>query len=1397
MRKLIRVLQLTAVVFLIAAPFARRLSADSSYVWFRPMVTETVDSCASGTLTPMAMPPLGTPLDLEVTGPCKVPAGNYYYRNVNIYSTKMGSKASPVPPGGTLTFQDATIDFWANSILVENGGTLRAGAADDGTEPGPLGCNDPVKPFGCSGNTLTIHLFGAEDPNKTKGVGIACKEGNHCGIPDGIWTSNPDVKPDVKCAKDNLPGGGTDSGVSDCFYQYKPLNYDGGNSNAYFGYKTLGISFGGSLQLFGAKGASYDAATNGDASNSGTSWARLNADLAGGGTEQTLTLDRPVPTWKMGDQIVLTSTDYMPGHAEVLTLAADATGNTITVTTAVQYAHVGHTYKLDKVPSRLNLEQNFKANGVEIRAAVGLLRRSIRIVSGGDSVAKPFDDPPMPNTVPGYFFGGHTIARQGFKLYHVQGVEFYQLGEGGKIGHYPVHFHLARKTAVTSNPTPNQIAFVKDSSVWDSMTRWYVIHGTQDITLARNVGYESIGHGYYLEDATEINNKLYSNLGVLARAAVINAQNPRQVPGLLAADYPSQLTPLKERINEPQEFVPFHSDIDHPSVFWMTNGWNDFEYNMAAGATTCGVCYWLVPAFNSGPSGQQFWTSYAGEQSSLGRAATTPLEKFLGNGCSGAMNSFQTVGNTEECSGVSIAPGPVPPGGPDPNSPRMLPVHNALEGVPGGIPKFPETFKVGDPLLTPAQIADLAKYYPNVDTGGGRFATKCPAGMDCSNGAQVPKCAPGEEANCMATVLDHYTSSFNWANFNFAALWLRPQWYLVINSAITDVQGGGITFVTGGGYTDSDEIPGHWALAYKTVFVGQTQPENSYAFAGGPFNPTTAAKTGMFNLACQPRKDGGIAGFCLDQDQGVSFPTSNFGGNQRFFNIYDGPSYEDSNAYLDIKKTTGLDCKADAAGCSSSQWLTARQLGTPRDNTIAGTDNCYLPNAAIAWKQPNGFYYPPAFHSDNLFFDNVDIRHYVISPLFQPGTFITDPNKIKDHYCQQSTAMFNNWTDVDRQTELDDDDGSLTGFATTVSVNLDPFFGAPVEGVECASGPYMEPLTSPLPPGTVKTSPYNYVTTAIYPKCFARKPGDDVCNIPPPPEPPHEPWSVECSNQNCYGVPLYRQYVTDQEKNGPPMPVAIPTPSIRLMGQSQAQRSGLTVNNAQYYIDTSVGKDTQTSNVFEKGHTYYAYFLFAKPNTKQTYQIYVGKDATWDPKTNVKMVRAEFPSFPYIFNQGTWPTANAGENFAGWKRDATDGAGAGYNSTTGIETIIVDMNNYKTFSDDYNTSKANECAPAGFCALEGSQCKCQLDPNDPLFNDCDSVCGKWANKDIKCPNGKCFGFSVTLSDKFETIPKAEVRPQPTPGCFPNDIFNISVTNVGAGLAGDCSTAVIPPFQACN
>jgi hypothetical protein len=174
------------------------------------------------------------------------------------------------------------------------------------------------------------------------------------------------------------------------------------------------------------------------------------------------------------------------------------------------------------------------------------------------------------------------------------------------------------------------------------MTRWIVLHGTQDVTLERNVGYKSIGHGFYLEDGTEINNTLRANLGIFARAAVDNVQNPRKVPGILAA--PDLHTTQGENL-------PYRSDYNHPTVFWIMNGWNDLEENMAAGAGTCGVCYWLVPGYNSTMSRDMKWESYASMQSNVNRAGMTPLKSFVGNSCTSAMTSFQTISATEACLG--------------------------------------------------------------------------------------------------------------------------------------------------------------------------------------------------------------------------------------------------------------------------------------------------------------------------------------------------------------------------------------------------------------------------------------------------------------------------------------------------------------------------------------------------------------------------------------------------------------------------------------------------------------------------------------------------------------------------------------------------------------------------
>jgi hypothetical protein len=1186
-----------------------------------------------------------------VTSPYTVCAGTYHYGNVNVYG------------GGSLTFDDAAIDFWATSILIENQGSIIAGS--------------PTQAIGTNGGIVTFHLYGMDQgaaPFGTApgqgGQGITCKSpGGTCGVPPSIWNSNADPTNPVKSM---LPGG-----VTDYFYAYEPLPYDdGGMVKGYFGYKVLALSYGGTLQLFGKKGATYGTV---DPSNSGTSWVRLAQTLPVG--ESMLVLDRPVD-WQPadqthpGDQIVVTTTDYLPGHSEQFTVTGVSPDKmTVTVMEKARYIHNGERFDLSMLPARLGIA----LDAAETRAAVALLSRSIRIVSEGNAFGQPFP------SGPGQYFGGHTIVRQGFAAYQVQGVEFYQLGQGGRMAHYPVHFHMARNTP------PN--TFIQDCSVHDSMTRWYTVHATHGVTLARNVGYLSVGHGYYIEDGTETENQFFSNIGIFARSAVDNAQNPRQVPGILSA--PDGIG---------SENVPYHTDFDHPAVFWIMNGYNDFQYNMAAGAGACGACFWLVPGSTSGPSRHQHWESYASIQATPDRAATAPLKSFRGNYCTSAMNSFNVIGDTTACLGIG------------PNDATDLPaVVNTLAPASGD-----------------------TDYYPIVSGGGGRFPTRCdPPVTDCS---AVPMCSEGNRQNCEVTVPDHYTSSFHWTEENFAAIWLRPHWYLLTNSVLSDVQNGGLTFITGGDYTHAETTTGHWALARHDVFIGETQPNNSLASSAGPFNAASG-------LSCDTQQGNN----CLSRAEGVAFPLSDFGNNQRLFNIYDGPSYQDANAYLNIQKTTIADCTPNPNGnCFNSQSMYGRVLGMPRDGST-----CYLPNAAIAWKQPNGFYYPPAFHSRNLFFQNVDIRHFVIEPSFLPDSFKTDTAAVPDRYCTWNSTMFDNFTAIDRQTVLNDDDGSLTGLVNTISVNEDSFFSAPVQTIECASDM------------TARTSPYEYVTTVVYPGCAAN------VDFPTAQSRCGQLWSQFCTTPACYGVPLYRQYMTSTEKQNGARQDDGSNRSIRLMAMALWQRSNLTANNGLYYVDTTVGAARQGMsasdlNVFQPGQTYYLFLLYAQPSTQQTYQVYVGQDPTFDPTASVGLVRANIDNAPLGFAPAAWP--------AEWTRD--------YDPKTGILTVTMTM---APFADQFGATRAASCGPPSFCTWNGSACVCALDASDPLYADCiadDSAICNYAGYAADCPQGGCLGFSVTLPASFATDPTVNPRPDPVP--FPQTpVWNVPWTLASQDLAGSC------------
>jgi cell migration-inducing and hyaluronan-binding protein len=1358
-----------------------------------------VQTCSGGVLPggDRASPP-----DLLVTGRCVVPLNTtLYYGNVNIVA------------GGLLLFYedyaqaDSKTHFWASSIIIENGGVLSAYGRD----------RQPVSlPFGIKGGVLTIHLYGKNEAEWNSNTqrfvqqnqGALCKSQTPapCGIPQTTWESNGASKVD-------LPSLAQGKQINDYFYKYGPLHGDArctkgvynkatgecsisGGEVGYFGNKVLAVSYGGTLSLFGYKGATIpapdpvcDADPDCPPLNSRTSWMRLADGSSLEVGADRLVLERDPGTWQAGDEIVVTTTDYIPGHSEKLQIASDYKGGTAVFFAAVdsaskkiQWPHNGVRYGgpmhfgsefTNRLPDRLkkNIDDKLVHNGAETRAAVALLSRSIRIVSAGDAAGEDF-----PAETSGYSYGAHMVIRQGFNEVQIRGVEFVQMGQGGRLGHYPIHFHMARQTPANT--------YVKDSSVNESMTRWIVLHSTLGVTLQRNVGYKSIGHGFYLEDGTETDNKFYSNIGIFARAAVDNIQNPRKIPGILADNQNPAIFVGPSTVNPG---FPYRSDSEYPSVFWITNGWNDLIGNMAAGAGTCGAAYWFVPAANSDMvevgSGhkQMIWSGYAALQRDLGYAGTTPLKSFYDNYATSTMHSFQTTSDAPPCDGVLAADVPRPADRP------------TLQAVPSISPK-PERATVQPPGGQPYTIPDNFNdhYYPHV-IGGARRATQCvedSAGYDCSG---VPPCAHGQDADkdpakqCAVVVLDHFTSSFHWAHGNISAIWLRPQWYLLTNSVLSDVQNGGLTFISGGDYTHASVIRGYWALARNTVFIGNTRNNETYGFASnlGPFNNSSGLKCDQVNNSAPV--------YCLSAAEGISMPTSGFFTNQRLSNIYDGPSYQDSNVYLDIIRAncplwSTNNKQSECMYGSTASYLRLKE--TPKSLSSA----CYLPNAAIGWKQPNAFFYPPAFHSKNLFFDNVDIRHFVINPLFEENTYKTDQKAVSEQYCLVGQpAIFNSaWTSIDRQTELNDDDGSLTGLSNslpapgqgqpdnplkqTISVNDDPFFSAPVETPECASA--IPPSTSAAnactapppnqPPPTAKTSPYDYISTVVY---------------HPPYDAPYEGWGSSCSNENCYGVPLYRQYLTgtkDPDKknstrewkrwqdngcdvNGSKQECR--WPFIRMAGADISQRETLTVNNGLYFLDTTVSKEVQQTekfkhprecprdnpqcevqvrsvNVFKGDKTYHMFFVYAKRSSRQKYQIFVGK--SFNQTNGFKQIRMiietkQLTHMPPITNK-VWATPD-------YSRVADQG----------ILTVDVNFADLETLDP---TSKNGLCRPRTFCQPQGDSCVSALNENDRLYAESNAVCRNWAVKDLDCPLDGCPGFSFTLPQNFEIDAKGYHRPAP-------------------------------------
>ena len=112
---------------------------------------------------------------------------------------------------------------------------------------------------------------------------------------------------------------------------------------------------------------------------------------------------------------------------------------------------------------------------------------------------------------------------------------------------------------------PGTIA--KRNLVMDSNQRCLVIHGTHNMTIEGNVGYENFGHCYLLEDGGEIDNTFIGNFGSRTKNMNINP-------------------PLRGGID----------DDDQSSTFWCTNPMNKWIGNVAAGGENTGFWFELEDA---------------------------------------------------------------------------------------------------------------------------------------------------------------------------------------------------------------------------------------------------------------------------------------------------------------------------------------------------------------------------------------------------------------------------------------------------------------------------------------------------------------------------------------------------------------------------------------------------------------------------------------------------------------------------------------------------------------------------------------------------------------------------------------------------------------------------------
>jgi hypothetical protein len=206
-------------------------------------------------------------------------------------------------------------------------------------------------------------------------------------------------------------------------------------------------------------------------------WLKLGEPAAPGDTAVTL-VEAPFG-WRAGDEILVTGSLYASAP-ETFRNNTNYLGTETRRITSID----GNKVTLDRA-----LEVEHYGSG-PYRSEVANLSRSVIVESATPDGVR-----------------GHTMYHR-YARGSISYTRFAHLGKEATLGRYPIHFHRVADSMRGSS--------VIGAAIVDSDNRWITIHGTEYLVVRDCVGFESVGHGYFLEDGTEVYNVLDRNLGIRA-----------------------------------------------------------------------------------------------------------------------------------------------------------------------------------------------------------------------------------------------------------------------------------------------------------------------------------------------------------------------------------------------------------------------------------------------------------------------------------------------------------------------------------------------------------------------------------------------------------------------------------------------------------------------------------------------------------------------------------------------------------------------------------------------------------------------------------------------------------------------------------------------------------------